>query len=142
MKRFDDWPARLDSFLEERLWKPFAWGANDCCIFACDAVLAMTGTDLALAFRGSYFTARQALETLRKNFDTSSIAEMADATARIYKLRTVPASFAQRGDVMLLNREFGESLGIVSLDGLGIWAPGEERLAELPFAEGLRAWRI
>ena len=142
MRRFHNWPALLDAFIASRGEMAFLWGANDCCVFACDAVLAMTGVDLAEGFRNSYTTAREARAALREHFQTLSIGEMADAIAERYGLRSIPASFAARGDVVLLDRELGESLGIVSLDGTEIWAPGEERLAEVPFREGRRGWRI
>ncbi len=141
LKRLDHWPGLLESFIDSRRHVPFQWGKNDCVLFSCDAVLAMTGQDLARGFRDTYDTARGALKAMHL-LDASSVGELADVFAARLGLRVLPATFAQRGDVVLLNRELGESLGIVSLNGVDIWAPAEEGLAEIPITEGLRAWRI
>jgi hypothetical protein len=141
MKRLDGWPGLLGAFIASRREIPFRWGSNDCCLFACDAALIMTGEDLARGFRDTYDTARSATRAMNA-LGASSVGELADIFAERLGIRVVPPSFAQRGDVMLLKRELGESLGIVSLNGLDIWAPAEEGLAEIPIQEGLRAWRI
>ncbi|HXM32290.1 MAG TPA: hypothetical protein VN921_01460 [Chthoniobacterales bacterium] len=141
VKRYDNWPALLDAFVASRREMPFAWGVNDCCLFACDAVLAMTGEDLAETFRGRYSSAREAKRMLQEA-GAETVGELADMIAADFGLHCIPPLFAQRGDVVLLDREHGESLGIVSLHGVDIWAPAEERLAEVPLREGERAWRI
>ena len=140
-RRYDYWEAMLDSFLTGRRSMRFVWGKNDCVMFACDAVLVMTGEDLARGFRDTYDTARSAKQTMQ-DLGASSVGELADIWAKRYKLRTLPPSFAQRGDWMLLDRDQGESLGIVGLNGLDVHAPGLEGIVELPVSEGLRAWRI
>ncbi|HEV1991381.1 MAG TPA: hypothetical protein VGR34_00785 [Candidatus Dormibacteraeota bacterium] len=144
IKRFDNWPGLLDAFVASRRELPFAWGANDCCLFACDAVLAMTGEDLAEGFRDSYDSALGARRMLQQA-GAETVGELADIIAERQGLRCIPAIFAQRGDVVLLDREpaqAGESLGIVSLHGVDVWAPAEEGLAIVPLREGQRAWRI
>ena len=142
LRRFDDWPARLDAFIAFRMNTPFAWGSNDCCLFAADAIVAMTGEDFAANNRGKFNSAYSALRFFRFRGPEYGIAELAEELAALRGIREVPPLYAQRGDVMLLERELGESLGIVSLHGTDIWAPGEEKLACVPFAQGLRAWRI
>jgi hypothetical protein len=52
MKRYEDWPQRLVAAIEAARGRPFSWGAMDCCLFAADVVLAMTGVDYAAGFRG------------------------------------------------------------------------------------------
>lgn len=54
MTRVEDWPERLAAFIEQRRKMPFAWGSNDCALFAADAVCAITGVDLGEPFRGRY----------------------------------------------------------------------------------------
>jgi outer membrane protein assembly factor BamA len=49
-----DIPAELVRFIEERRSQPFAWGANDCCLFAADWVARATGRDPAAHYRGTY----------------------------------------------------------------------------------------
>jgi hypothetical protein len=141
LRRLDGWPGLLESFIHSRRYAPFQWGKNDCVLFSCDAALVMTGEDLARGFRDTYDTARGAVKTMHL-LGASSVGELADIFAARLGLRVLPATFAQRGDVVLLNRELGESLGIVALSGIDVWAPAEEGLAEIPIREGLRAWRI
>jgi hypothetical protein len=141
MKRFDDWPGLLDTFVASRRDMPFRWGANDCCLFACDAVLIMTGEDLAHGFRATYDTPHSAKKAI-EDFGAEGVGELADLIAERFDLRCIPPLYAQRGDIVLLDGEHGESLGIVSLDGTDVWAPGEERLARIAITDGQRAWRI
>lgn len=141
IRRAPGWEGTLDVFLQSRATARFSWGRHDCCLFACDAVLVMTGTDMARSFRDTYATALQAKRSL-KQLGVETVGELADLFALRFGIREVAPAFAQRGDVVLLNRHLGESLGIVSLAGDEIAAPGEDKLAYLPFAEGRRAWRI
>lgn len=43
MTRYEDWPVRLNAYIESRRQMPFAWRDNDCCSFAIGAVEALTG---------------------------------------------------------------------------------------------------
>ena len=51
LKRVSNWPAALDQFLADHRDLPFTWGTNDCCLFTCDAIVALTGIDLAAELR-------------------------------------------------------------------------------------------
>ena len=141
MTRHNDWPGLLEAFIASQLHRHFLWGLHDCCLFACNAVLVMTGEDLARGYRDTYYTAKDAMKAMHA-FGASTVGELADVMADRYGIRVIPPSFAGRGDVMLLHRELGESLGIVALSGMDIWAPGEEGLAQIPIGAGIRAWRI
>lgn len=141
MKRYDYWEIALDGFFEQRREMRFEWGRNDCVLFACDAILVMTGEDLARGFRDTYATAKSAKRMLYE-LGASDVGELADIWADRLDLRVLPPSFAQRGDVVLLDRDLGESLGVMALNGLGIMAPAAEGLAEVPSSMALRAWRI
>jgi hypothetical protein len=52
--RRDNWPNLLAQFIEQRREQPFAWGVNDCCIFAADWVEVCTGEDYAKTWRNRY----------------------------------------------------------------------------------------
>lgn len=54
LTRLPDWPARLSALVAAAHVQPFAWGTHDCCLWAADAVLALTGTDPAAGLRGRY----------------------------------------------------------------------------------------
>src|SRR5258708_4686376 len=64
MKRLEDWVVRLEAFIKERTAQPFKWGSQDCCLFAADAIEAITGVDLAADFRGKYSGAETAKAVL------------------------------------------------------------------------------
>ena len=66
MTRHPEWPQRLAAYLETRQFAPFVWGSNDCCRFAADGVLAMTGHDYIAAYRHQYTTPLQASRLIKK----------------------------------------------------------------------------
>lgn len=124
LTRARDWPERLAAFIDSRRHAPFAWGANDCALFAADGVLAMTGTDLAKTLRG-YKTERGALSRMRKAGGIRGFAR--DLPQRA-------PGFASRGDIVLAIVEARETFGLVS--GNGHWcAPGATQLLFRPLSE-------
>lgn len=124
LTRTPNWPERLAEMIDSRRFEPFQWGSNDCCIFAADTVLAMTGTDLARSLRG-YKTERGALSRISKAGGMRGFA-----TGLAQKLQ----GFASRGDVVLAVVEGRETFGIVS--GNGHWCgPGADGLVFRPMSE-------
>lgn len=105
LRRFPDWPKRLDQAIEAGRSKPFVWGSHDCVLFAADVVLALTGEDLAAQWRGQYDSAETALRAIHKGGGLITMA--ADALGE-----PVPVLSARRGDVVLYRDERGPSLGI------------------------------
>src|SRR6267378_209453 len=131
LKRFDDWPTRLDAFIESRKEYAFSWGSQDCCLFACDCILEMTGEDLARQFRDCYHDAAEARSMLEHFSDEPmTVGSLASEIAKAKGIEEVPVSFAQRGDIVLVLQDERESLGVVSLIGDTLWAPGEFGLVE------------
>jgi Domain of unknown function (DUF6950) len=121
--RYNDWQSRLGAVLGERMAKPFAWGENDCCTFACDCVLALSGHDPAAGLRG-HRTARDATETLQ---GIGGVQGAADARLgpRIAPL------LAQVGDIGLGVLEGRETLLVCVGDA---WVgPAKDGMARLPF---------
>jgi len=110
--RYDDWPARLDHFLESRRASPFRYGVHDCCLFAADAVHSITGSDPAAEFRNTYHSRRGALRCLGGR----SIRELAAEVFSRRGFTAIGAGCAQRGDVVLLSLGGGETLGVIALD--------------------------
>jgi hypothetical protein len=125
------WRVALDSFIAERMQKPFAWGSNDCCIFAADAVLAMTGVNHATGLRGSYDGALQAARVVSELGGLSAIASRAGPEC--HPLCAGP------GDVGLVTNEGRELLAVC--DGAHWLAPTSEGLAAMPFESARAAWR-
>ncbi len=133
--RREDWPERLLAFLASRRDKPFAWGENDCALFAADAALEMTGVDFAAPFRGRYDTAFGAMKALRAN-GAGCLAEyldlIVDPLAR--------PELARRGDWMMFDSADGPALGVVA--GRWVAAPGPDGLVFVPPRLWRRAWRV
>lgn len=137
MRRYDDWPERLAAFFAGRRRVPFVWGINDCGIFSCDAVLLITGIDLAADVRGKY-----------RDEDGAAIAmgggleEFADRVAAENHIAEIPVRMAGRGDLALHTSLAGITLGIVGMSGMEIVVPGDFGYRTLPLLECSKAWRI
>jgi hypothetical protein len=134
-KRLSNWPRLLADFIESRRNVPFAWGTNDCCTFAADALMAIHGDDPMKHLRGTYADAPGAFEIIGTADDLPNVAGeiLADCG-----FREVEPAFAGRGDpvcVMLERPTCGVHLGNL------IAAPGEQGLVFLPPREIVKAWR-
>jgi hypothetical protein len=136
-----DWPEILTRYLTRRQNEKFQWGTMDCCLFACDAVLEMSGLDLAEDFRGKYDSLKSAARIM-KEVAGGGVLEVAVIKAGVYDIEQIPVLMAQRGDVVLLSSPLGEALGIVGLDGRWTHCPGPDGVADAPLKECMKAWRI
>jgi hypothetical protein len=133
MTRQHDWMLRLERLMSERRAMPFAWGSNDCCMWAADAVQAVTGRDPAADLRGTYTTQEAALEVIEQAGGLRALA-----AARLGL--EVPVVAAQTGDVGLLEQPTGDQALCVCMGGHwqavaphGLWA--------VPTSWVLCAWR-
>lgn len=82
---------------------PFAWGVNDCCLFAADWVLAATGRDIAADYRGRYTTALPAMRFVELGGGVEAMIERAGG-------QVVHPAMARRGDVIA--RDVGNGIGL------------------------------
>ena len=78
--RLPDWQTRMEAFVRERMHQPFAWGSNDCAIFASDCVMAITGQDPAPAGLRRHRTAKQAYRAIARHGGLGAIATQAVGT--------------------------------------------------------------
>lgn len=131
--RREDWPERLAGFVDSRRNMDFAYGSNDCALFAADAIREMTGSDPLADLRGRWTTARGAARLLNK------MGGLRAAATSLLGDEIAPA-FAQRGDVVLLPNEGRECLGICT--GLVAAAPGATGIVWLPMSAAVAAWRV
>lgn len=106
MTRHDNWPKLLASFVEERRSVPFAWGKNDCCLFAADWINRACGVDLAADLRGRYSSALAATRILAGLGGVLQVAE------KLGSLRPIKISTTQRGDVVAFAMQGGHALGV------------------------------
>ncbi len=136
MKRIDNWPAILDKFLCERLSVTFEWGKSDCCMFACDALVAITSVDIARDYRGKYKTAIAADKILKEGLNNIVTGTMHDLGSE-----EINKNFGQRGDLVLINTPNGDALAIINLRGT-VTGQGELGLIDYPLDSVIKAWRI
>lgn len=133
MTKFEDWPERLAAFIEARRHEPFARGTNCCVSFAADCVLELTGHDHLGEHRGAFTSDRAALRLLREKGGMRAMVSAALGMPRH------PAT-AQRGDVVLVEMEEGESLTVCT--GPHLAGPGRDGLQFLPLSAGLMRWSV
>jgi len=137
LRRTQDWPELLAALIEARREAPFAWGEQDCCTLAADAVLAFTGVDPMAALRGSYASEAEAEAILAGQ---GGLAELAARQAAAVGLGDCHPAFAQRGDVALV--EHGNTLAMGVVVGAAVAVPGPDGLLFLPPAAIQRAWSV
>lgn len=133
MQRLEYWPTRLAKFIEARQERAFCWGDSDCCLFVCDAINAMTGTDPGARWRGLYSSEKGARRVLRDNGGVAGIATLVLG-------QPVPALLAGRGDVVLIDTPHGEALALC-LGGL-IAAQGQAGIEFQQIAAAKAAWKV
>lgn len=144
MTRPFDWPERMIDAIAARRDTPFAWGSQDCALFACDVAKAVCGVDFAAPLRGRYSTGIGAARVL-KSF-AGSDAKECGLEAAVEKIAAghdrpeVAPLMAQRGDLVLLDTLAGPALGICI--GEHVATAGPEGVALLPLADVTRAWRV
>jgi len=102
---------RLHALVLDRHDQPFTWGIRDCCLWAADAVYAVTLRDLASDIRGTYWSARQAARVVRGRGGLTALV-----TERMGE--PIEAAEAIDGDVCLLVPNVHEA--IPGLGALGI----------------------
>lgn len=132
--RLPDWRQRFGALVTDRARKPFAWGRQDCAIFAADCAWAITGQDPAAEVRGAYSTAFGAARVLYSL--GGGLQDMATAAFG----PSVPPLMATVGDVVLVQTPDGPALTVCNGDHL--LGPSSNGLAVMSLADGLQAWRV
>lgn len=131
--RLPDWEQRLGDFVAQRLSQPFAWGVNDCVLFAADAVQAVTGVDPLPDWRGQWDDMTSAMRAIVR-------AGGLEAAVQSRGLQQVPPLFAQRGDVVMHRRDGADALAVCV--GGSLAAPSEAGLLFFGLEHGVAAWRV
>jgi hypothetical protein len=140
VRLLDGWDSRLHAAIEAARGKTFQWGVFDCCLFACDVVLAETGVDMAEGLRGTYDDLQGAGAAM-KRIGGGGIEQLVEHFAAKHRCREVRPAFAQRGGVTLIDTpDRGPALGIC-LGHLSIHlAPAPDGLIYVPMKTVRRAW--
>lgn len=132
MNRLPDWQLRLEAFARERRTMPFAWGRNDCAIFAADAVEALTGARLLPELRG-HLDARGAMRAMQRLGGLRCIAAQALGGEILRK-------FARVGDVVLVQAGRREALSICN--GNSVIGPGAAGMVSVSIRQAIAVWRV
>ncbi len=143
LHRSHTWEADLQRHLSERAVEPFQLGSRDCALFVCDAIHAMTGTDVAAEFRGKYTTALGAARRIKRVTGGSTVEHAAEYVTHKYGMpQLTTVLLAQRGDVVLYDGDEGPALGIVSLNGRDALFVTEQAMRAVPVSQCRAAWRV
>lgn len=132
-----DWEFRLEFYINASVHRLFRYGQFDCCLFAADAILEMTGVDVMKELRG-YKGAKAARDLLNK---LGGIENALEGIARDNAMEEVPLLKAQRGDMVLIPGK-RPAVGILSLDGSWVVVPSVRGIFRLPLKLCARAWRV
>lgn len=131
--RYHDWQIRFAAFVATRQAMPFAWGSNDCCTFAADCVLAITGADVATSEQRSQKTALEAARLLE---ELGGVEGAAGAAMGI----PISPMMAQVGDVVLVDADGRDMLAVCN--GSTCMAPGPDGLVHIGMASARKCWRV
>ena len=131
--RLHDWQIRMETFLHQRTAQPFAWGSNDCAIFASDCVMAITGQDPAPPGLRKHRTAKQAYRAIERHGGLPAIATLALG-------EPIGAAMAGVGDVVLVSAGKRDALAICN--GATALTPSAIGLVPVPMAGARMAWRV
>jgi hypothetical protein len=144
IQRKEHWATRdYHQFLLSRASMPFGWGQNDCALFAADGILAITGVDIAVDFRGKYSDERSAFATIKFLAGGKTVGDAAAWCARKFGLVELQHPLmAQRGDLVVFQN--GENLiaGLVHLNGRHMVSVSESGAVRFPITDVKRAWRV
>jgi hypothetical protein len=125
---------KLDKYILDHTNVEFLWGSNDCCTFASDWVEEKSGVNplKELGHHGKYKTYKGALKLLKKLGGMEKVVSA--------KLTEIPVAFAQVGDVVCGDLDYGDTMGICI--GVGSLFLGEESLVTRPTLDMKKAWRV
>jgi hypothetical protein len=134
--RIDNWPSLLEAELQARIARPFAWGEQDCCMFAAAMGEAMTRRNLARGLR--YKGQLGAVRLLKRYGGVEGLMEHLAGRYGLAECKGV--LYARRGDVCLLKLPDGEGLGVCV--GANVAGAGPLGVVLVPLPQARRAWRI
>lgn len=137
MYKFDNYISILNTFFEKRKSISFAWGKSDCCMFACDGVLALTGIDVAKDFRDKYDTATGAKKVLGKD----GLNKIITGLMKNLNVEEINKNFVRRGDLVLIDTPRGDALALIDMRG-EVTGQGEFKLVTYKLDCVIKAWGI
>jgi phosphoheptose isomerase len=141
LQRSENWTRELERYLVLASYRPFIYGHHDCCLFVCNAIEAMTGTDVAAPLRGLYASHREALRAIAAYAGRPSVEAVAERITAEHQMQEATPALAQRGDIVLLERDRDYSLALIGLDS-SILAAAGCGYTRAPLSLARRAWHL
>ena len=139
MKRAENWPTLLCTYIDERRDIPFTWGSNDCCLFAADWVRLATDLDPASDLRGKYNSAMGARRITKKR---GGVAETVARALVPLGFREIALPLASRGALIVRDSGDGDCAGIVLGRESAFVGRDGLRFINTQLQADARAWRI
>lgn len=134
--RIVGWEERLIEAVQRHEALPFAWGESDCFILPLDSVVACTGDDPGVTYRGAYDSADGARRVLWRMGHKSLGGAFAD------HLPPVAPALARRGDIGIADYPGAELGGGVVVMGAVLIGKGERGTVRLPRSLLVRAFKV
>lgn len=131
--RLQDWQTRYADLCRARMGAPFVWGSHDCCLWAADVVLSLTGVDHAADWRGTYDSAAGGARLVAELGGVREIATRALGAA-------ISPRMAGVGDLVLVEQDGREMLAVCN--GVEALAVGPSGLELVGMGAVLAAWRV
>jgi len=131
----NNYHSLLAQFIKRGQNIPFSWGNHDCCLFACNCVVAMTGLDPGKKYRGRYSTELGAKKILKK----LAGGDVETAFTNVFGA-IKPRLNATNGDIVLVVTELGKTAGIIC--GGQVWLVGIDGLTTMPLDAIVGCWSI
>ena len=145
IKRVTTWQTELHKYIQSRRGMPFAWASNDCSTFAADAVLAITGTDIADDFRSPYTDEASAFALIKSVTGGTTVADAAAHCAAKHGLPEYKHVLqAKRGDLVVIHNGGRLVAGVVNLDGRYVLSVGDKGIVPTAISKDtvIRAWAV
>ena len=144
LTRIPQWETRaFPDFLRSRVDTPFKWGVQDCCLFAADAVQAITGTDIADDFRDKYTDEPSAFALIKSVTGGTTVADAVAYCATKHGLvENVHPLMAKRGDLVVIANGGSLIAGVVHLNGSQVISVSEAGPVRLPITSITRSWSV
>lgn len=103
----------------------------------------MTGTNPAGLFPAAGITNKRSAAVALKKFAGGGVLATAKKIAAAFGMPEIAVKLAGRGDVVLVEVEAGDALGLVGLSGVeAVFLHPEDGLCRVPIDSCKRAWRV
>jgi len=122
--RQETWAYSLGEFINSIHNTPFKHGEHDCGILAAGCIKALTGVDVMPDMQ--YKSALQAAKECNRICGSPHVDDLVAHLAQQHGWQEVAATFAHRGDLVVIGHGKDTRLAVVSLHGTHLMTPGEQ----------------